>query len=454
MSGGAYYNEFDAKAAAWLRELMKRGLIAGGIVDERSITNVRPDDLRGFTQVHFFAGVGGWSLALRLAGWSDDRRVWTGSCPCQPFSAAGKQQGVADARHLWPEMFRLIRECRPERVFGEQVEGAVGHGWFDGVFGDLEREGYACGAAVLGAHSVGAPHIRQRVFWVADATGARQEQARRREQGAGRPAFGFAECGESGRLVNAIEQGSQGHQRPEDMELHGGAESHGSAGSAGAWSNYDLLPCLDGKQRRIEPGTQQMVDGISRAVGRLRDCGPQIKERLNHATKSADFTGETVRAMRGGYDPQEVWRTIGGCVGFSEAAVLLASVCEQSRELGQFFNGQAQGGAQADQGALRDLRHGTVQAARPPQGWGLPQQCARQLADALSTLSQESPQLKAALNDLGDFTGLPLSRKSPARVVRLRGYGNAIVPQVAAEFIRAYCEVSGFEKTTTTNLEE
>ena len=88
----AYYNENNRFAAQWLRNLIAAGDIAPGDVDERSITEVRPDDLRGYTQCHFFAGIGGWSAALRLAGWPDDRPVWTGSCPCQPFSAAGAMQ--------------------------------------------------------------------------------------------------------------------------------------------------------------------------------------------------------------------------------------------------------------------------------------------------------------------------------------------------------------------------
>ena len=102
----AYYNENDPFAAAWLRELIKAKLIADGEVDERSIELVRPDDLRGFVQCHFFAGIGGWSYALRLAGWPDNREVWTGSCPCQPWSVAGKGDGENDARHLWPVWYK------------------------------------------------------------------------------------------------------------------------------------------------------------------------------------------------------------------------------------------------------------------------------------------------------------------------------------------------------------
>src|SRR6185436_8130966 len=152
----AYYNENDPKTAAWLRELIKAGLIADGEVDTRSIVDVEPADLAGFVQCHFFAGIGGWSLALRMAGWPDDRHVWTGSCPCQPFSQAGRGASTADPRHLWPSWFRLIAERRPSLVFGEQVASADGVAWLDVVLDDLEGENYACGPFDLPACGAGA----------------------------------------------------------------------------------------------------------------------------------------------------------------------------------------------------------------------------------------------------------------------------------------------------------
>ena len=169
-----YYNDNEPFVCAWLRNLIAAKLLPAGDVDERSIEQVMPDEVRGYTQAHFFAGIGGWPYALQLAGWGD-RSVWTGSCPCQPFSLAGQRKTEDDSRHLWPTWFRLIRECEPGRIFGEQVAGAVGQGWWDVVSTELEAEAYTVGAVVLGAHSVGAPHIRQRLFFVADANGAGRE---------------------------------------------------------------------------------------------------------------------------------------------------------------------------------------------------------------------------------------------------------------------------------------
>jgi DNA (cytosine-5)-methyltransferase 1 len=162
----AYYNEIDPYAALWLRNLIAAGLIARGDVDERSVSDVRPGDLAGYTQCHFFAGIGGWSRALRLAGWPDERPVWTGSCPCQPLSSASRGRGkrLECDRHLWPIWRELISAARPSIVFGEQVAQAAD--WHAVVGDDMEGFGYAFGSAHLPAVSVGKDHLRFRFYFV------------------------------------------------------------------------------------------------------------------------------------------------------------------------------------------------------------------------------------------------------------------------------------------------
>lgn len=167
----AWYNEPDPFAAQWLRNLIAAGHIAPGIVDERKIQDVEAWELHQFTQCHFFAGIGVWSYALRQAGWSDDRPIWTGSCPCQPFSAAGKQKGFADERHMWPTWFELIDQCRPSTIVGEQVASKDGLQWLDLVSTDMEGAGYAFGASDLCAAGFGQAHLRQRLYFVAISDG-------------------------------------------------------------------------------------------------------------------------------------------------------------------------------------------------------------------------------------------------------------------------------------------
>ncbi len=308
----AFYNENDPRAAAWLRELIAAGHIAPGVVDERSITDINPTELNDYTQCHFFAGIGGWSLALRLAGWGDDRPVWTASLPCQPFSNAGQQKGASDDRHLWPVFARLVREHRPDRIFGEQVARAIGFNWLDGVSADLEAEGYAIGAVVLGAHSVGAPHQRQRLYWMADATNANRGGGERAEEAGAWPNGERrrrpCECGDAGGLVLADSAGRhEGRQGAEATGYGRAIESAGGNGRMGdtdrprceeqrrrrdepsrpsttgisndPWSNYDICHFTGadaGKTRRIEAGTFPLAHGIPGRMGLLRGYGNAI----------------------------------------------------------------------------------------------------------------------------------------------------------------------------------
>lgn len=285
-----YYNEWDKHAAAWLRELIKQGHIPYGIVDERSIEDVQPEDLDGFTQCHFFAGIGGWPLALRLAGVSESTRLWTGSPPCQPFSTAGRQLGQFDPRHLAPTFLRLVSECRPAIIFGEQVAPAIAKSWMCDLQTHLEREDYAVGFAVLPACSVGAPHKRDRLFFgaynLAESLRAKRDGERvhglgesNQTQG-GWTATEFAGCGGIDKLAHTDYARLEGRERMSERTNEQPAGPGGVEGTAdshnGFWSDADWLGCRDGKFRPVESGTFPLANGIPARVGRLRGYGNAI----------------------------------------------------------------------------------------------------------------------------------------------------------------------------------
>ncbi len=317
----AYYNEIDPYAAQWLRNLIAAGHIAPGDVDERSIEDVHPDDLKPYTQCHFFAGVGVWSYALRRAGWPDDRPVWTGSCPCQPFSAAGAGAGFDDQRHLWPHFHWLISECQPSVVFGEQVASKDADPWLDLVQADVEAMAYAFGAVAFPSAGVGAPHIRDRTYWVAQSKHRRRQagESKRSWPGAAVSSGSFGRmaepnglrfeqkavaglhdaeyhtesCGGAERLGHTDSKSAGRHSRaahatedrdgPQYCDCDGSWDAGGPLAAArpagpvnGLWADADWIFCRDGKWRAVEPGTFPLAHGATSRVGRLRAYGNAI----------------------------------------------------------------------------------------------------------------------------------------------------------------------------------
>ncbi len=293
----AFYNEFDSFAAQWLRNLIDAGHIAPGVVDERSIWDIAPEELDGYTQCHFFAGIGVWSHALRSAGWPDDRPVWTASCPCQPFSSAGKGAGTSDERHAWPAVLWLAQARRPSTIFGEQVSSKDGLGWFDIVQADMDREGYTVSGLDTCAAGVGAPHRRQRLYFVADADSARSQghgagsgpRAPAEEVSAG-GTCGAGVVGDSHRLSIRGER-AEGAQAQVCVEgearerQRGGPHDCGASGTSTFWDCAEWVYCDDPngpRWRPIEPGAFPLADGASSRVGRLRAygnalCAPQAE---------------------------------------------------------------------------------------------------------------------------------------------------------------------------------
>jgi len=270
------YNELDPFASEWLRRLCSAGHITPGEVIEGDITKLTGADISDAQRFHAFAGIGVWDYALRLAGWPTDVPVWTGSCPCQPFSVAGRKQGTKDERHLWPEWRRLIDECRPPVVFGEQVASPLGRAWFDTVSTDLEKLGYACGSADLCASSVGAPHIRQRLFFVAilgdgsAASAVSNTESNRRQDERQRTEAGYAD-------------------RVDDLQREQRA-------TKGFWEDAEWIVCRDGKARALEPGTCPVAHGSPEGMGELRAYGNAIVPQV-----AAAFIRATIMSVSGLY---------------------------------------------------------------------------------------------------------------------------------------------------------
>lgn len=273
----AYYNEIDPFAAEWLRNLIAAGHIAPGVVDERSIEDVTPDELREFTQCHFFAGIGVWSYALRRAGWPDDRPVWTGSCPCQPFSSSGKGEGFDDERHLWPAFAWLIQQRRPVCVFGEQVASSHANPWFDLVQSDVEGMGYAFGLVPFTSAGIGAPHIRERAYWVADTNSGLSgwsggDRQTRRAQ--------YPDGGNAGNVAdsNSKREGSAGNKTR--------AGEFGGSGEACALAHTDSQRREGERLQHIE-GREDPQAGRHSEAGRLGDAnGERLERHCGHDSEA------------------------------------------------------------------------------------------------------------------------------------------------------------------------
>jgi DNA (cytosine-5)-methyltransferase 1 len=375
---GVYYNEIDKFAAAWLRELIKAQLIPEGEVDERSITDIRPAELRPFRRWHFFAGIAGWERALQLAAWPDDRPIATGSCPCQPFSVAGQGKADNDERDLWPAFFNLIAECGFPTVFGEQVAGKLGYQWLAGVRSQLEGAGYRVGAACLPACAVGAPHRRERLFWVAHAERA-TERGRWREL-------------------------------PKEERQKTGRSDYGPRSDPSFVAHINGgNPSAEREQRGGEQRFQPEGGCDSERMAHAESLGPGWRaddEDGGRRERASSDSGE------GGVEhaPSERWRE-----GRPEHEV------RSGRDAAAGASGERMGRAPHDIASNEQRPVSTTSCASAAGFWS----DTEWLTGADGKTRRVKPGVRLLVNGF------------PNRVGRLRGYGNAIVPQVAAQFIEA-----------------
>lgn len=389
MSAAAYYNEIDPFAAQWLRNLIAAGHIAPGEVDERSIEDVTPDDLRGFTQCHFFAGIGGWSYALRLAGWPDNRPIWTGSCPCQPFSSTGKGAGFGDDRHLWPAFGWLIKQCRPQRIAGEQVAGGRADPWFDLVQNDVERMGYAFGLTPFPAAGVGAPNERERAYWVANAYSVISDR-RGNDRAPGRDEY--SNGGDDVRLADANHNRQQpGQGIGSRCKCSEQGIDIGRSGQNGGLGNSNIA--------RLEG-----LSGNDGAAGQEGATGPAAAPGFHDGLANTDNEQHSIAVSGCGHEHASTGR--------EQDPAASAGLCGDYRplEVNGFWR-------DADWLFCRDGKWRPVEPGT-------------------------FPLVDGAAARLGRVEPVVARVASSNRVGRLKGYGNAINAQAAAAFIRAYMGVA------------
>ena len=437
---GVVYNELDSYACAWLRNLVAAEAIAPGEIVEEDIQKLEPDLVRDAMQFHAFAGIGVWSYALRLAGWPDDVPVWTGSCPCQPFSVAGRRKGTKDVRHLWPDWLTLIEQCRPPVVFGEQVASPAGRVWLANVQTDLEALGYTFGAADLCAAGVGAPHIRQRLYFVGISDSLLPEQFERlwarpgeaegletyRELAGSGEAGGmaFAECSKRGPGELADERDREDARRD---EAAGGARARREAGLV-AFSHSDGSPVFEAARVHDQGAQRDDVVGCggSGVLGDAQVGGGRAHEREPGQGRESQgqaggpgVSDELGNADDEGLPPRER-EGLRGARGW-----------EEGRAAVQPGSSPGTGGFWTDaewllckDGKARPVEPGTfplVDGTSPDMGSLRP--------------GEVSPFRVIKDPKTGESIG-----QSPWRIGMLKGYGNAIVAQAAAVFIQTVKE--------------
>lgn len=409
----AYYNEIDPFAVEWLKKLIEKGHIAPGDVDNRSIADVQADDLKKYDQCHFFAGIGVWSYALKQAGIADNTSVWTGSCPCQPFSSAGNGKGTADERHLWPQLYRLVKECRPPRIVGEQVAGKGGTSWFDLVQADLAQENYSAGMVVFPACSIGAPHQRQRLYWVAENTLVNNEDNGRYR--------GTTTCRNTGRQGSKSEQDNRADVWDKSGRSSKAIPLADSAGARsdristdnneGAEMERPVKPTADvaHKSRRCETSplanaNQVGCEGQCRC--RTAQDGRIAQRCTSYRMGNAEYDGYAPNTEHGCYDQDDRKKSQGTNSTVqsarASATTILRSDNDRKRDCSTAVRPNATNGYWADPDWLY-CRDDKWRPVRP----------------------RSFPLVDGATN----------------RVGRLRGYGNAIVAPQAQAFIEAVFEV-------------
>ena len=366
--------------------------------------------------------------------------VLSGGFPCQPYSSAGKRLGKEDERHLWPEMLRAIREIQPPWVVGENVRGLTnwnGGMVFDEVQADLEAAGYEVTPFLLPAAGVNAPHRRDRIFFIAYSKGFRNSRGSEEERsttegsnrecadqlvqrGSFRDAANSPDIQRNSQLYKreGVQRGEQargeigtGNSKAITNTASGGREQNNRVGKSGQphqngpsgnWDNFPTQPGICGG----DAGIPNRLDLFKLINYEGVTDGGQI---LPHLWKAVQQT--------------EVWASFGRCDEILKEEILFKTLCSNFRKSFR-QNYISQKSPSLQEVRMRNIWYWKF-ASMPPQRWEYSEQYGRQHTDALRDLSHE-----IALVCLEEW-------KEEQREDRLKGLGNAVVPQVVLQIFKA-----------------
>ena len=371
---------------------------------------------------------------------SKNTDLLTGGFPCQPFSQAGKRRGMDDDRYLWPEMLRVIRLVKPRWVIAENVRGllTMKNGMvFEQVCSDLENSGYEVQPFIIPAVSVNAPHRRDRIWFVAHALGDKSDRKKKRrklsetpsEQKQIRAPYGSARQSlrtASGRRSKRFTENgfvAETARNSESAGQPGGDERQGKTQYGRAGSRSYKLPASDteskrkgrisGKKRGIEKRT--MEQGKSKGCEIRRKSERCIGDDSDADSDRLQKPRKKQRANRSG----QFYKNIGNTE--SNAEHPFGKIPQRKNA---FTGGSSRNASYAKSG-----KSGKSSEQKRWKGF--------------ERRSWERSWLEVATELCGVDDGLPAEldgfelTKSRHRVERLKALGNAIVPQVAMEIMRA-----------------
>jgi DNA (cytosine-5)-methyltransferase 1 len=356
--------------------------------------------------------------------------IITGGFPCQPFSVAGKQKGTSDDRHLWPEMFRIIKAFKPRYVIGENVRGIINIQdgvVFETVCTDLESEGYEVQPFIIPAASVGAPHRRERVWIVAvredvantigndegqeisrsDEETRRIQEEHRTEHSATRQSSRTSEIRKGDNGYENVADTENGRGQPSQSERWQGTE-RGSIDSRGIErEGQDLSPTTD----RINVADTTSSRPPSESIGDIGGVGEESSQEEKGRNQSSVRT-----STRSSEKSENVADTesIGSDVGGLEQ--------HQGERSGQGKVGGASGSDVANTDTER--LQGTEQF-ETHTGETKTQFSTTQSSKAAGDFWLVEPDVGRVAHGVS------------GRVHRLKGLGNSIVPQIVEEIGKA-----------------